>query len=80
MSARLKDHYRAIASQTASVRYLFIAGLLALSAGTNILLAFKVKQLRATISDLKTEQSIAPGTELPPLTAQDISGQSVTIS
>lgn len=78
MSTRLRDRYRAIAKIT-SVRYVLIGGLLALSAITNILLVLKVKELRATISDLKTEQSTVVGARLPPLTAQDISGQSVTI-
>ena len=79
MSTHFRDRYRAIAKQKTSVRYVFIGGLLALSALTNILLVMKVKQLRSTISDLKTEQSIVPGAQLPPLTAQDMSGQSLTI-
>ncbi len=79
MSPRLTDLYRPISNQRPSVRYLLIAGLLALSATTNILLVSKVKELRATVSALKTEQSTVLGAHLPPLTAHDVSGQSVTI-
>ncbi|HJP95129.1 MAG TPA: TlpA disulfide reductase family protein [Pyrinomonadaceae bacterium] len=38
-----------------------------------------MRDLRATISSLKSEQSSTPGTRLPPLIAQDMSGQTVTI-
>lgn len=79
MSIRLKDRYHAFANRTSSIRYLLVAGLLALSAVTNILLILKVRELRVTISALKMEQSTVLGTQLPPLTAQDMSGQSVTI-
>ena len=79
MNAHLKDLYRTLANQVPSVRYLFIACLLALSAITNILLVLKVKELRVTVTALKAEQSTVLGTHLPPLTAQDIFGQSVTI-
>lgn len=79
MTIRLKDRYHAFANRTSSIRYLLVAGLLALSAVTNILLILKVRELRVTISALKMEQSTVLGTQLPPLTAQDLSGQSVTI-
>ncbi len=79
MNTFVKNRYRAIATRTPSVRNLLIAGLLALSAITNFLLVSKVKQLQATISSLKSEQSITAGMRLPPLTAQDMSGQSITI-
>lgn len=79
MSTRLNDRHRAIAIKIRSVRYLLVGGLLVLSAITNILLVKKVKELRVTISALKSEQSTVFGMQLPPLTAQDSSGQSVTI-
>jgi hypothetical protein len=79
MNALVKNRYRAIANRTPSVRHSLIGGLLALSAITNFLLVSKVKQLQATVSSLKSEQSTTAGMRLPPLTAQDMSGQSITI-
>src|SRR5215213_5772365 len=79
MNTLVKNRYRAIANQTPSIRHLLIGGLLALSAITNFLLVLKVKQLQATVSALKSEQSTTAGVHLPPLTAQDMSGQSITI-
>ena len=74
-----KKLYRAIANRTPPFRHLLVSGLLALSAITNFLLVGKVRELRSTITLLKSEQSSTPGTRLPPLTAQDMSGQNVTI-
>jgi hypothetical protein len=79
MNTLVKNSYRAMANRTPSVRHLLIGGLLALSAITNFLLVSKVKQLQATISSLKSERSITVGMRLPPLTAEDMSGQSITI-
>jgi hypothetical protein len=79
MKIRLNDRYRAFITQTSSIKYLLIAGLLAVSAITNILLVLKVKELRVTISALKMEQGTVLGMQLPPLTAEDLSGQSVTV-
>lgn len=75
----LKNLYRAIANKTPPFRHLLVFCLLALSAITNLLLVGKVRELRSTITALKSEHSSTPGTRLPPLTAQDMSGQSVTI-
>jgi len=75
----LKNLYRAIANRTPRFRHLLVGGLLASSAITNFLLVGKVRELRSTITSLKSEQSSTPGTRLPPLTAQDMSGQTVTI-
>lgn len=79
MNTFVKDHYRAIAFRTPSVRNLLICGLLAVSAITNFLLVLKLKQLQATVSFLKSEQTITTGMRLPPLTAQDMSGHNITI-
>ena len=79
MITLVKNRYRAIAVRTPSVRNLVLGGLLALSAITNFLLVLKVKQLEATVSSVKSEQTITAGMRLPPLTAQDMSGQSITI-
>lgn len=56
-----------------------IVGLLTLSAVTNVLLVFKVRQLRGTVAALKAEDATTTGMHLPPLTAQDPSGQIVTV-
>lgn len=79
MSVWLKKRYHSVPKWTPSFKHILIGGLLALSAFTNVLLVGKVKQLRATISSLKAEQSSTPGMRLPPITAQDITGQNITI-
>lgn len=79
MSTYVRDRYRVIAKYIPLLKHFLIGGLLALSAITNLLLVGKVKQLQATISSIKTEQLATPGMRLPPLTAQDMAGQNVTI-
>jgi hypothetical protein len=73
------SRYQAIANRIPPVRHLLVGGLLTLSAITNFLLVSKVKQLQATVTSLKSEQSTTAGMRLPPLTAEDMSGQSITI-
>jgi len=53
--------------------------LLGLSAITNGLLVFKVRELRGVITALKSEETIQVGTHLGPLTAQDLTGQGTAI-
>lgn len=60
-------------------RRLLVTGLLIVSAVTNVLLVYKVRQLRGVITALKDEDVIQAGVHLPPLTAQDLAGQITTV-
>lgn len=79
MSLPFSDTSRGKASGTVGLRQLLVMSLLALSAITNVLLVFKVRELRGVVAAIKSEGSIQVGTHLPPLTAQDLAGQSTAI-
>jgi hypothetical protein len=70
---------RGNASGAVGLRQLLVMSLLALSAITNVLLIFKVRELRGVVAAIKSEGSIQVGTHVPPLTAQDLTGQSTAI-
>jgi thiol-disulfide isomerase/thioredoxin len=79
MSVHIDGSSREIRNRFPQFSRFLIVGLLALSAVTNVLLVFKVRQLRGTVSALKAEDATTTGMHLPPLTAQDLSGQIVTV-